>query len=201
MTAIHKPVQYVIYVPGLGDSRIDGQQKAINTWKFWGVQAEIFQMNWADGEAFQPKFERLLNRIDTLLQKGDVSLVCASAGATAAVNAYAARPQIKALVCIAGKINNPMAVGEGYKRKNPAFWESMQLTNESVNKLDETRRARIRSIRALADPIVPARDSIVPGVQNKVSPTIGHAVTIALQIVFGAPFFLRFIKQLPAEQQ
>lgn len=135
------------------------------------------------------------------MPKGSVSLVCASAGATAAINAYAARPQITAVVSISGKINHPSAVGEGYKRKNPAFWESMQQTPASLDKLNAKQRGRILSIRAVADPIVPARDSIVQGAQNQVVPTIGHITTIATQLLFGAPYFLRFIKRIPPSQQ
>lgn len=187
--------QFVIYIPGLGDSRVGGQQLAVNTWRLWGVTAELFQVNWADGEAFEPKFTRLLERIDELAAKGDVSLVCASAGATAAINAFAERKNIRAVVCIAGKINNPHAVGDGYKRKNPAFWESMQRTTESLDRLNDRERKRILSIRAMFDPIVPAKDSLLAGAVNRVSPTMGHATTIAAQIIFGAPFFMRFIKK------
>jgi hypothetical protein len=43
-----------------------------------------------------------------------VSLVGASAGAGAAINAFAARKNIvNGVVCIAGKVNNPDAIGEG----------------------------------------------------------------------------------------
>ena len=57
-------------------------------WPKYGVEAELFQMNWGDKEPWAPKFERLLLRIDELLSAGkDVALVGASAGASAAINA------------------------------------------------------------------------------------------------------------------
>lgn len=186
----------VIYIPGLGDSRVRGQSLAVGWWRIWGVEPQLFQMNWADGEAFEPKFNRLLTAIDTAARKGPVALVAASAGATAAMNAFAARPAvITGVVCIAGKINNPQAIGGNYARRNPAFLESAHQGTSALEKLSEVERKRILSIRAMLDPIVPARDSILPGARNKVTWTSGHAATIAAQLVWGAPLLLHFLKQ------
>lgn len=187
----------IIYIPGLGDSRVGGQRLAVRLWRFWGVQPELFQMSWADGEPFEPKLERLLTRIDALAKTHMVSLVAASAGATAALNAYAVRQDaIHGVVCIAGKINNPSAVGAGYKRKNPAFWESMQATTNSLAALDAAKRRNILSIRGMFDPIVPARDSIIEGGENRLTIAGGHAVTIGFQITWGAPKFVRWLKNI-----
>jgi hypothetical protein len=189
---------HVIYIPGLGDTMVGGQKLAVSTWKLWNVEPHLFQMNWADQEAYAPKQARLLAVVDELAQAGSVSLVAASAGATAAVNVFALRKNaVLGVVCIAGKINNPQAIGDGYKRNNPAFWESAHLTTSSLANLQEQDRRRIVSIRAMFDPIVPGRDSILQGAHNKLTWTSGHAITIATQLIFGAPKFLRFLKQLP----
>jgi hypothetical protein len=47
---------------------------------------------------------------------------------------------------------------------------------------------------ALIDPIVPAVDSHVPGARNRVQLSMGHAFTIASQMLLGAPLFIRFLR-------
>jgi pimeloyl-ACP methyl ester carboxylesterase len=187
---------HVIYIPGLGDNKnVSGQRFAVGLWRIWGVKPHLYQMKWADGKPFQEKFDGLLTLIDVLTHTGSVSLVGSSAGATAAINAYASRSQhIQAVVCIAGKINNPQTIGPYYLRDNPAFGESAQLAVSSLAQLDTGERQHILSLFAAVDPVVPARDSIVEGAINRRLPTAGHAVTIATQLIFGAPWFLHFIK-------
>src|SRR4051794_28655235 len=98
---------HLIFIPGLGDDNVRWQQKAVNTWRLWGVDAEIFQMHWADKVPWESKFERLLKRIDGLAaQNKRVALVGASAGASAVINAFAARKdRLAGCVLIAGKVN------------------------------------------------------------------------------------------------
>ena len=189
----------VIYIPGLGDSKIhqrfNGQRLLVSTWRLWGVVPHIFQVNWADKEPFAPKFERLLKYIDTISQNQPVGVVSSSAGASAMLNLWAARPEvIKAAVSISGKINYPETIGSGYRSKNPAFAESAQQSAASLTSLTLADRKRLLSIYAAADEIVPAKDSIVTGAHNRRAWSMGHAVTIALQLSFGAPRFLHFIK-------
>lgn len=186
----------VIYIPGLGDHRSAGQRAAISTWRLWGVRPYFFQMNWNDDRSFEPKLEALLADIDRFAKKGKVSIVSASAGASAALNAYALRPdKITGVACIAGKINNPQAIGGSYKVRNPSFYESAQRTTGSIGRLTTGEKRRVLTIRAMFDEVIPARDSQLEGARNRMTWTSGHAITIATQLVFGAPFFIRFLKQ------
>jgi len=189
---------YLIYIPGLGDSRVTGQRKAVATWRWWGVEAELFQMNWADKEAWTTKFARLLKRIDTLTAQGKrVGLVGASAGASAVINAYATRrDHIAGCVLIAGKVNRPEAIGRRYQQQNPAFVTAAHDCQTALDSLTFGDRKRILSRYALADETVYKPDSRIAGAQNRLVPTIGHAFTIATQLVFGAPSFIRFVKRL-----
>lgn len=187
---------HLLYVPGLGDGRITGQQTAVATWKLWGVSSEVCQMNWADKEPWQPKFERLLAKIDTASAEGKhVALVGASAGASAVINAYAARQGIiLGCVLIAGKVNRPEAIGQHYHSRDPAFITSAYECKKSLDQLGGASRKRIVSLYALADETVYKPDSRVPGAVNRIVPTIGHALTIGSQLVLGAPYFIHFLK-------
>lgn len=187
----------VIYIPGLGDVNPRGQLALVRAWKWYGVEPHFFQMNWADGEAFAPKLDRLLMLIDGQHAKGNkVSLVAASAGAGAAINAFAARKNVvSGVVLIAGWVNFPEDIGQGYRRKNPAFVESANLVQSSLDKLGfDADRARIQSRHAIFDPVVPQKYSEVIGGNNVTVPSVGHATTIATQLAVGAPSFLRFLK-------
>jgi dienelactone hydrolase len=187
---------HVIYVPGLGDKKVSGQQKAVRTWRWWGVEPELFQMNWGDKEPWQPKFQRLLARIDELDTQGkSVALVGVSAGASAVINAYAARTQLVGVVCIAGKINRPEAIDKRYSLNHIAFVTSANDCEQALKTLQTADRRHILSRFALADERVTKADSRVPGARNRLSPTIGHVPTIAIQITLGAPSFLRVLKR------
>lgn len=188
----------VIYVPGLGDSRVEGQRALISSWRLWGVRPHLLQMDWSEGDDFEPKLQRLLDKIDDLHGRGHtVSLVGASAGAGAVVNAFAVRKdKVSGVVCISGKINNPEGIGPSYRQRSSPFVDSAYRVQASLDQLDfKNDRRKIQSRYAVYDPIVPTPDSEVVGGSNKTVPTIGHAVTIATQLLLGAPFFIRFLKQ------
>lgn len=188
---------HLLYVTGLGDSNVTNRQKAINTWKLWGVTSEIVQMNWRTGD-WETKYQKLLKQIDNAVAKGcKVALVGESAGAGAAINAYAARKDVvTGVVLLAGKVNRPQAIGGSYRKSNSAFVDSAQAAVPSLKSLNNDDRKRILSRFAVADPIVTASDSRIPGAKNQVVPTAGHIFTIATQIIFGAPSFIRFLKKL-----
>jgi pimeloyl-ACP methyl ester carboxylesterase len=187
----------VIYIPGLGDANPRAQRGLVATWRLWGVRPQLFHINWGNGEAFTPKLERLLALIDENLAQGHtVSLVASSAGAGAAINAFAGRKgRLNGVVCIAGKINSPETIGPRYSTGNPAFVGSARQVQFSLDKLDfDTDRSRILSRYAMFDPVVPRRDSQVAGGRNRTVLSFGHSITIATQLLFGAPSFLRFLK-------
>jgi pimeloyl-ACP methyl ester carboxylesterase len=189
----------VIYIPGIGDDVKGLQSTLIKKWRLYGMEPIIHEVPWMDREAFAPKLERLLARIDELVKHGHtVSLVAASAGAGAAINAFAKRPdKVNGVVCIAGKVNNPESIGDGYRQRSPSFIESAQQVQFSLDILDEGNyRPRIMSRYALFDPIIPRDDSIVLGGVNITVPTFGHSVTIAEQLLLGAPNYLRWLKRL-----
>ncbi|HSX07144.1 MAG TPA: hypothetical protein VLG92_05490 [Candidatus Saccharimonadia bacterium] len=188
----------VIYVPGLGDKRVASQQFAVSMWRLWGVSAMVLPMRWADSEPWDVKQQRLLSKIDehTLAGK-QVALVGSSAGAAAVINAYTLRKsQLVGCVLIAGKVNNPNTIGEQYRQANPAFPTCAQACEKSLTHLSSADRKRILSRYALLDLVVPRKDSMIAGAQNRRLHTIGHGFTIGFQLVCGAPGFLHFLKRL-----
>ena len=189
---------HVIYVPGVGDSNPVFQRRVVRTWKLWGVDPELHQINWAQEASWSKKHAGLLVRIDELIsQNKQVALVGVSAGGAAVMAAYTDRQEnIVAVVLICGKLKNPGDIGPKYRNANPALVDAITDSDAALKKLKHLDVSNILTRRALFDEVVTTHeDSIVDGAHNSVSPTIGHAITIGLQLVFGAPSFLRFLKK------
>lgn len=187
----------VIYIPGMGDDTNGLQSAAIKVWRLYGVQPIMHEMPWMDADSWQSKFERLLALIEKLSTDNNrVSLVGVSAGAGAAINAFAARPDsINKVVCIVGKINNPDDIGPSYRKRSPAFYQSALKVQFSLDKLAAlNRRKDIMSRYAIFDETVRRQDSIVLGGINTTVCSVSHVFTIVEQILFGALIFIRFLK-------
>lgn len=191
-----KSVQHhAIYIPGLGDSRSYSQDNAIKKWAKRGVVGHYFPVGWADKEDWAPKLARLLTKIDKLSAHGHiVSLVGASAGASAVLNAYAHRPAVNAVVCIAGKINNPQSISKRIYQINPAFKQSVYGVFGSLSGLNNTQKTKIMSIHPLFDGTVPVKDTLIDGAVEKSIPVIGHRLGIFYTITLGSSTITNFIK-------
>jgi dienelactone hydrolase len=187
---------HVIYIPGIGDDRSGHQSKIVKTWRWWGIDSELYSMDWANSRPWKEKFQEFVAHIDDLSSQGKkIGLVGASAGASAAINAYAARGEdVIGVVTIAGKINRPQNIGARYRNNNPSFVDSAYAGEESLASLSAKQREHMLAIYGTLDEVIARRDSKISGGHNRLSLTIGHGVTIAIQIIFGAPFFLRFLK-------
>lgn len=187
----------VIYVFGLGDHRSRGQQFVISLWKVYGLDPYVYRMQWREPGSLEGKLAGLLQHIDSLADRGyTVSLVGTSAGASAVMNVYAQRQAtIHRVVCICGKLRHAETIHPGTYHKNPAFKESLNYLPHCLDRLRPAERQRIVSIRPLKDGIVPPDDTVIPGAQSRIVPTIGHVFSIACTITLFSPMVVRFIKR------
>lgn len=198
MLVVNKTPVAIIYIPGLGDEQEPkGQIWAVKKWHHYGVESEVFRMRWGDGKPLQPKYERLISRIDELTAEGkSIGLIAASAGASVAVNAYADRQHtIAAIVLIAGKVNGPEKIHPLHYQKNPAMPASVKRAVSALDRLSQPQRRHILSVYGLTDGYVKRDDSYINGARNILVPTFGHFLNIAFQLTFGAPFLILFIKR------
>ena len=186
----------IIYIPGLGDSRVKGQRIALESWTRFGVKTHLHQMNWADGEAFTPKLTRLMVEIDKYTAQGlTVSLIAASAGASAAVNAYVQRQDaINGVIFVCGKLAG--SFHSSYHQTNPAFAQSMEMLPASLAQLTDTDKSKMLSLHPVSDPVVPVAQTRISGVQSSRMPVSGHAVGIGYGIIVRAGANVRFFKRL-----
>lgn len=191
---------YVLYIPGLGDAKPTGQKLAMLLWRAQGVHADLLQMNWADKQRFTPKLQRIIDTVDHHVADGyTVSLVAASAGASAALNAYAERlDSIHSVTLICGQVlGGHRSVHPNVFAKNSAFYDSVQLLGNTFDRLDNAARARITSIHPKADEAVPVADTKLPGAVWRQIPTVGHFASIAYGITIESRRIIKDIKRLP----
>jgi len=187
---------HIIYVPGIADDAYHIQSLSIKSWRLHGLHGHLHAMPWLGSEEYESKHTRLLTLIDELAAKGHtVSLVGASAGASAIINAYVERPdKITKLVHISGKINNPENVGEKIYRENPAFRLSLYRLQASLNRLAEADKAKMLLLYPVADNIVPHEDAVIPGVAENRLAVSGHGFGIVDAITVQFYLIARFLK-------
>lgn len=187
---------HVIYVPGILDDIYKIQSLAVKTWRLYGVHGHCHPIPWAGEEAWEPKFKRLLAEIDRYKAAGhEVSLVGASAGASAVLNAYAERPaSIKSLIYICAKINAPETVSKKTYAKNPAFKTSLELLQKNLKKLKAEDKSRMLSLYSPADNTVPYLATVIEGVEERKLPALRHGRAIIFALTFGAKEMTGFLK-------
>ncbi len=191
---------HLIYLPGLSKKDPAWQRRAVDRWSRYGVSAELFELDWFNKtETWGEKKARLLGHIDQAAGSGRaIALVGASAGASAAITAFAARKNLLVgVITIAGKINRPDTLGPVYRRDYPALQPAVMDCQSSLALLKPRDRQRMICRYGLFDRLVVKADSTIDGARNQLVPSMGHSVTIGIQIYFGTTSFIYFFRQLP----
>lgn len=168
----------------------------VRFWWLYGVRGHCHEMPWAGEESWGPKFQRLLDEIDRYKAQGHkVSLIGASAGASAVLNAYIERrDSITGLIYICAKINAPETVSDKTYAENPAFKTSMEVLQTNLAKLTTVDKAKIHSFYSPKDGTVPYQATVIPGVAETRLPSLRHGRAILYSLSFGASGLMRFLK-------
>lgn len=160
------------------------------------MRGHCHEIPWAGEEAWEPKFQRLLKQIDYYADQGhQVSLVGASAGASAVLNAYAERAdKIHRLIYICAKINAPETVSKKTYAENPAFKTSLELLQGNLKKLTAADKAKMHSYYSPNDGNVPYEATVINGVDETRLPALRHGRAILYSLSIGATNLMRFLK-------
>ena len=187
---------HVIYVPGILDN-IYRQDLIVKAWRLYGVRGHCHVMPWVGDEDYQPKLERLLDRIDHYMAKGHrVSLLGVSAGASAVLNAYVERKDdITGLVYALAKIKAPETVSDALYAANPAFKTSIEALQENLKKLTPADKAKMHSFYSPGDGYVPHAATVIPGVRESRLPALRHGRAITYSLTLGARKILAPLKK------
>lgn len=195
---VKKKLRHVIFLQGLGDNKPNrvGLNCLAWLWGKQGLKITVCHIGWADSEPFNLKLDRLIKDIDSLYsQHAEVSLVGTSAGASLALNAYSlAQEKIHRLVYISGKLRNPENVNPRYFKKNPAFKQSLYLSEANFQKLTDQDKRKMLYLHALRDTLVPPKLNKPTGIRSRAVLAFGHVVGIFTALIFYSPIIAKFIK-------
>ena len=124
----------VLFIPGLGDGKVRGENLAIKLLAPWRLDGEYFPIYWHKKEDFKTRIAELSKRIAELNSEGRrVVLVGYSAGASAAINALSAnKEKVSRIILICGKIQNLDKINDSYFKLNPKFGGSVELLKKSL---------------------------------------------------------------------
>lgn len=190
----------VIYVPGILDDIANIQSSLVRHWRIYGVHPHTHVMPWLGEPDYIASKLRLYRKIESLHQPGNiVTLVGASAGASAVLNAYIELPdQVSGVVLLCPKINNADNIGTKLLSKNPSFFDSMIDLNHNLDKLTAEQKTKIVSFLSPRDRMIPYEDSTIPGVRERTLPAFRHNAAIVYAISLGSRQLVRELKRFAA---
>lgn len=149
-------------------------------------------MTWRSGT-----FEQKLARIDQAIDRaGDsrVVIIGESAGGSMAVHTYARRDDLYKVMTLCGKNTHPETVAQHLYHDYPAFGMSMNHLEKSLAELSAAQKRKFVSIHPLHDPVVPVRETLLPGCKRIRLWSFGHFTTIVLALTVFAPVLVRAAK-------
>ena len=188
-------------IPGLGDAVI---LMAIVTlhWRMQGLTPVVISLDWERGNSFDPKLNKVLDLIDQFVKEGHkVSLVGASAGSCAVINAFVDRKEnINKVISISGRLrtgsSEDLISFQDEKTKSPAFADAVAHTMKIENKISSADRNRILTTRSsFIDSLVPFSTSTIENVQNIDIPAHGHLFSIFIALTFWSKPLIDFLKK------
>lgn len=186
---------HVIYIPGLGDHKTYGQPLALNLWRLYGLNPVYLPLSWHKQEGLEKKLDKIDEKILSIGQDEEISLVGVSAGASAALNYASMNVSIRRIVLICGKVQHPESIRAKVYESNPDFRESMKAVGSSLIKLNEQGRTNdIMSVFSESDDTVPAEDSNIKGARHLEIDAWNHSSVIALSILLHGKKLSEFIK-------
>ena len=186
-------------VPGLGDDVLPMFLVTLH-WFMTGLEPVVLSMDWEEGSSFTPKLQKISELILKMKERGhDVSLVGASAGGCAVINAFLKhKDQIRKVVCVSGRlrIGNKLDL-ESFKEekmRSPAFADAVYLLMSHEKHLTQSDKNKIlTTISSKSDHLVPRDTATIPGVKNIDIPVSGHLRSIAAALTVDSTPLIDFL--------
>ena len=190
--------KHIIVIPGLGNG-VARHKWATTVWKKYDVIPHVFDVQWRIKEnGFNEKFERALQLIDSLTKRNvQIALIGNSAGSSFALNLFGARKkQISHVIVNCGRVRDgdwPWFTFAQATASSPSFKESVLKAQEIEKTFTIEDRKKILTLRPLFDEVVPPSTIPICGAYNKVTCSIGHGISIVLNMTVCKKNILDFI--------
>ncbi len=189
---------HAIIIPGLGNN-VDLHVFASKGWKKFGIIPHVFDAKWKTEEkGFSEKFERALRLVDSLANKNSkISIVGNSAGSSFALNLFGKRRrQISRVIINCGRVRDgdwPWFTFDQATASSPSFKESVLMSQKLEKTLTISDRKKILTLRPLFDQVVPPSTVPIKGAVNKITYSLEHSLSIALNMTLFKKQIIDFI--------
>ncbi len=189
---------HVIIIPGLGNN-VDLHILASNRWIRFGIIPHVFDTKWKTEEkGFSEKFERALKLVDSLANKNSkISIVGNSAGSSFALNLFGKRrKEISRIVINCGRVRDgdwPWFTFDQATASSPSFKESVLMSQVLERTLTTRDRKKILTLRPLFDEVVPPFTVPIKGAMNRITYSLEHSLSIALNMTLFKKQIIDFI--------
>jgi pimeloyl-ACP methyl ester carboxylesterase len=185
----------VIVIPGLG-GKYHLYKRATRHWQRHGMNPVVFPINWEDTESYTSKARRLNHVIERLSQDNKpLIIVGISAGASAALNAFAQHNTITKVVLICGFMNISFMNQQLMTKRSRAFVDSVRALQSVLPKLSSEQKEHILSLTSYNDMVVTDEAAHINGVAHQKIRASGHIFGIAVALLF----YAKTIKKYAAE--
>lgn len=169
---------HLIYIPGLGDRYDPFRKFLLGWWHYANVSVELIPMRWESNEALTDKYARVKTALEAASPKR-VVLIGESAGGSVTMAMYERYgSSLAGAMTICGKNQYAKGVSPYLYRKNPAFRDAMIEADRSVNKLSVQASKSFVSVHPSYDPVVPIKETLLPGCKEIILWSVGHFVPI-----------------------
>lgn len=180
-------MKQLLYIPGLGDDTVTQRQFRYIAW--WGklhhADVTCFDPKWHDIESYTNKWQRLDDMLREL-PHDELTIIGVSAGGSLAMRALEMYPNTKRVITVCAKLQGAQSIGTNYRLRAPALHDAVRVS-EKIILSGKLPSQKIVTYRSLYDPIVPLKDSVVPGAKKKRLIVIGHALAIVMYLALYLP--------------
>lgn len=181
----------LVFISGVGDSRRGFYDFLVRRCATSDFTPHAYVFGWYDQTTnFEAKFKKFLAFLDQFPPNDELYLVGISAGGTAAMNALAARPNIKKVVTVC----SPFVVQS--PEWNPALIESIEHAQQAFKDFSPATKSKMLTIFGLRDNVVAASSSKLPDVQREQVFGLNHTSSIFFATVIMKRRLLRFLRQI-----
>ena len=173
-----------LYIPGLGGKRSILLQRTyigvLNVFRRKNNHISFFDPHWETEEPYATKFERL--RLHYQQAETPQTVWAVSAGASLAVRLCVELDSQPKLNIVCGKVLGSEKIGENYRRRAPAFMESVESSEILYNDLDPDMTTCYIP-KDDADGVIETVDMTVPGSRIVDLPALRHARAIGYALL------------------
>jgi len=194
------PEHHVIIVPGLGNG-VHKHTWATEKWKNFGLIPHIFDAQWTINEPdLQPKLASAIDLVDELFShENKISLVGNSAGSSFVLNVFNQRKdKIHKVIINCGRVRTgdwPWFTFRQATTSSSSFKESVLKSEKAILTLSWKDKKKILTLRPLFDEVVPYDTVPIDGAINEITPSIGHVLSIALNMTLFSGRIRKFLQE------